>query len=121
MSVASRIATLIGIGTTAGERVWAVQSSASPLAPYIIFQPIVSTPVNTHEAVSTLSSALVQVSCYGLTYTAAINLRAQVRALLEGHHADGPITVESERETYEQEATPGLHRADIDVNVWTNG
>lgn len=121
MTAADRIIQIIGIGTTAGVRVWRIKAKDSTQTPFIIVQGIVETPVNTHEPVATMSQSLVQISCYGLTFTAAQSLAESVVTLIEGNHADGPVYVESRREDYEDAITPGLYRQDIDAAVITNG
>jgi hypothetical protein len=121
MSAASRIISLIGIGTTAGDRVWRMRAKDSTAAPFILVQSIVETQTNTHEAVATLKQSLIQISCYALTVTAAQTLSDAVVALIEGEHAAGPIYIESRREDFDDGVSPGLYRQDIDAAVWTNG
>lgn len=121
MSASARIISLIGIGTTAGERVWRLKAKDSTQTPFIIVQSIVETPTNTHEAVATQKQTLVQISCYALSFTASLSLADAVVALIEGHHAEGPIYIESRREDFDEGVSPGLYRQDIDATVWTNG
>lgn len=116
MSVDTRLKTLIGTGTAAGVRVFDTQAPTNTAAPHIVWQEIVGTPLNTHEATATISSTLVQIACYAASSTAAKALRASVIVLIEGNHAAGPISVESIRTTFDEESE--LYRADADVLVW---
>lgn len=118
VSVESRITSLIGTATAAGQRVYDTFVETTPSRPFIIFQEITATPVNTHEAPSTLYQTLIQLSCYGDTMTQATALRAEVIDLLEGNHVEGPIYVESLRAGSEDAVTPKLYRSDADMTVW---
>jgi len=115
MSASARINTLIGIGTTAGPRVWAGKAQDGARPPYIIVQSIVETPVNSHDATASLKQAIVQISCYAKTFTAARDLADSVVPLIEGNHSEGAIFIESRREDYEDAVE--LHRQDIDAVV----
>jgi hypothetical protein len=81
-----------------------------------MWQRIVTTPQTTQDTGAILKASLVQVSCYASTFTAADELRAEALALLEGNHPEGPIILQDERDSFEEEAN--LHRADADILVW---
>jgi hypothetical protein len=119
MSASARINTMIGIGTTAGPRVWSGKAQDDTKPPFIVVQTIVETPTNTHEAVATLKQAIVQISCYAKSFTAARDLADSVVPLIEGNHEAGSIYIETRREDFDD--TVNLHRQDIDASVWTNG
>lgn len=120
MSAAGRIIQLIGIGTTAGDRVWRLKAKDSTQTPFAIVQTVVETPINSHDDTSELSQAIVQISCYGISQTAAAGLADSIRALIEGNHTEGPVSIASIRESFEEDPRPGLYRTDIDASVWTN-
>jgi hypothetical protein len=115
MSASARINTLIGIGTTAGPRVWSGKAQDDAKPPFIVVQTVVETPTNTHDPVATLKQAVVQISCYARTFTAARDLADSVVPLIEGNHADGAIYIDTRREDYDDAAD--LHRQDIDATV----
>jgi hypothetical protein len=114
MSLESRINSLIG--AYAGGRVYAVTAPDGVAAPFAVWQRIVSTPVTTHDAEQYLNETVIQVACYAETFTAALGLRTDVIAALVGNHAEGPISLSSKRDTYEDAVS--LYRCDADFSAW---
>lgn len=115
MSASARINTLIGIGTTAGPRVWSGKAQDVTKPPFIIVQTVSETPTNSHDETASLKQAIVQISCFAKSFTAARDLADSVVPLIEGNHAEGPVFIESRREDYEEDTD--LHRQDIDAVV----
>lgn len=106
-----------GVAAICGDRSYPVQAPQTAAAPYVVWQRISSTPVNTHDGAAELDTVLVQFSCYGLTFTQAHDLRRAVRSALEsvalGNGAVGIVA--NVRDGFEDAPTPPLFRSDVDI------
>lgn len=100
------------------KRIFPVTSPDRPERPYIIFNPIGSTPATTHNEAAKLSFHLVQFSCWAGTYEEAAALRDVLISALD-HQTLGTGEIASledaGRDDFDSEAQ--LYRCDADFNI----
>ena len=98
----------------------APQNAANPL---IVYQRISADRITSLDGPSGLSWARVQVDCYAETYAGAKTLSAAIRVALEGYRGTvggvrvGGISLETDRDLYENDPEPGLFRVTHDFTV----
>ena len=99
------------------DRAFPVHAQQDTALPYVVWQRISTTPLNTHDGPAELEDSLVQVTCYGATYTSAYDLRKAVRAIMENTPlANGARgIVQDVRESSEQVGATEVFRADVDI------
>ena len=85
------------------------------VAPYLVYQRIVSPTLNTLQGASDLQNTRVQIDAYAKTYSAVQILATQVRAAMQ---AAGFVNLQiTEQDFLEIDAR--LHRVSLDYSIWS--
>jgi hypothetical protein len=104
------------IGTLASSKVYCLQAPAGSVAPYIIWRPISSVPITTHDTYRSIVTALVQVDHYSTTAAASDSLRTlTIAAMCSGH--DDTFCTDDGRMQLEDAVTPNLYNAQADFEI----
>ena len=95
MTFEARMAAWMGNATITAlvsTRAYPISAGEQAALPYLIWQRISTTPVETQEASTTLEEIGIQVTCFASTHAGAVAIRRAVRSVIEGNHAEGPAT-----------------------------
>lgn len=85
------------------------------VAPYLVYQRVVSPTHNTLQGATDLQNTRVQIDAYAKTYSAVQMLAAQVRAAMQ---AAGFVNLQiTEQDFFEIDAR--LHRVSLDYSIWS--
>ena len=107
-----------GVTAIAGDRSYPVQAPQSAALPFVVWQRVSTSPINSHDGPAALDQTSVQFACFAATFTAAHDLRNAIRTALEdvtlGNSARGIVT--NIRDTVENEPIPPVFRSDVDID-----
>jgi hypothetical protein len=116
-----------GLTALVGPRItWATRPQASAL-PSVVLHKITSQPIYSDEGESGLTSARMQIDCWGATYAAAKGVARQVMARLSGGGASFTQSnfefqasfAEDEQDSFERGAGgEDLYRVRLDFIIW---
>lgn len=98
--------------TAAGTRVYPMLMPQNPTYPALTYQRIASAPVASLDGMSNLDRVRMQVDCWALTYLAAKNLAAQVRAELTLINALLLLELD------DYEPNEKVYRVTMDFSLW---
>lgn len=100
-----------------------VRGQGQPL-PAVVFNRITGARDMTMAGPSGTAESLVQIDCYGETYAATKAVANAVRGVLSGYRGTvGGVEVlgvflESERDSFDADATAKIYRVSMDFTVW---
>jgi hypothetical protein len=105
-----------------GERVYPLILPQDPTLPALVYQRIGSVPEYSQSGYAGLTSARMQLTCWGTTLVSAKNTAEQVRLALGGYKGPmgmstvGASFIENEMDDLDEET--GLFRVIMDVTLW---
>lgn len=101
----------------ADDREYPVEAPQDTPLPFIVWQEVSASPLNTHDGPAELDEVTVQVTAYAATFTDAHDLRRAARAALEditlGNGSRGIVT--NTRQGRETESAVPVFSAGFDI------
>ena len=100
------------------DRCYPLQVPEGTALPYVAWQRVSTSPIQTHDGASDFEDGAYQFSVFAETFTAAHDLRNAIRAALDGVTlGNGAVgTVSNIRDSMENAPTPPMFRSDIDID-----